>query len=220
MNGLSVYPHHKESALFEVLKSANTSIEVKQAIDRFYDSNTQDSLLENDEIYELTIRLLVGIEQRVFTEFGQMNESGHYEVMSIVHKTTLHEVKEYMLECFLKLWTLLTNNMKDNNPNIIKQTLQYMEQEFQHTSLHSLAQKVFTTPSYLSLLFKINTGKTFIEQLTDIRITKAKLLLKSTFMKNYEVAENVGYQDARYFSQIFKKKVGLSPSGYRDSINK
>jgi two-component system response regulator YesN len=93
-----------------------------------------------------------------------------------------------------------------------------MEQECSQASLQNVAQQVYMTPTYLSLLFKLNTGKTFIEHLTDIRIEKAKDMLKSTHFKNYEVAEKVGYQDSRYFSQIFKKKVGLSPSEYRESV--
>ncbi|MBW4839464.1 MAG: helix-turn-helix transcriptional regulator, partial [Paenibacillaceae bacterium] len=84
----------------------------------------------------------------------------------------------------------------------------------------SVAQKVYMTPTYLSMLFRANTGKTFIEHLTDIRIDKAKDMLRTTHYKNYEVAEKVGYQDSRYFSQIFKKKVGVSPSEYRESMGK
>jgi YesN/AraC family two-component response regulator len=91
-----------------------------------------------------------------------------------------------------------------------------MEQECRDASLDKMARKVYMTPSYLSMLFKVNTGKTFIEQLTDIRIDKAKDMLKNTCMRNYEVAEQVGYQDSRYFSQLFKKRVGLSPSQYRE----
>ena len=100
---------------------------------------------------------------------------------------------------------------------MIKQTIEYMKRDFEGATLYNTAEKVHMTPTYLSALFKNSTGKTFIEQLTDIRIEKAKQMLKGTCLRNYEVAEKVGYKDPRYFSQIFKKKVGLSPSEYRES---
>ena len=68
--------------------------------------------------------------------------------------------------------------------------------------------------SYFSTLFKNQTGKTFVEALTDCRIEAAKELLSTTQMKSYEVAEAVGYSDAHYFSSIFKKNVGMTPKEY------
>lgn len=82
-------------------------------------------------------------------------------------------------------------------------------------SLHEIAKQEHMNPDYLSRLFKKITGKNFVEFLTDCRIEQAKLLLKKTNLKNYEVAVSVGYDDYRYFSQVFKKKLGMTIGEYR-----
>ncbi|MNG05374.1 HTH-type transcriptional regulator YesS [compost metagenome] len=129
---------------------------------------------------------------------------------------TLEQMKESVREAIKGMGG--TSYTSDSmNRNLIKKAITLMEEEYDRASLHYVADKVFITPAYLSALFKSKMGITFIEHLTCIRISKAKKLLKQTHLKNYEVAERVGYQDSRYFSQIFKKKVGLSPSGFRDA---
>jgi two-component system response regulator YesN len=63
-------------------------------------------------------------------------------------------------------------------------------------------------------IFKTEVGKTFNECLIDYRIERAKELLKDSRYKIYEVSGKVGYKDVKYFSQIFKKITGMSPSEY------
>jgi two-component system response regulator YesN len=65
-------------------------------------------------------------------------------------------------------------------------------------------------------MFKRETGKNFVDYLNDIRIEKAKELLKDISLKTYEVAEKVGIPDAHYFSRLFKKYVGITPTEFRE----
>ncbi|KIL40508.1 hypothetical protein SD70_13155 [Gordoniibacillus kamchatkensis] len=211
------YPADKEKELFERLTCARDMDEIEKAVDCFYGHILQDGPVDSKSIYELTIRLLLGIEQRVVADPEVASGYKKCEITAVVQMKTMHQVKTYVTGYLAVLREALMQNEKESQRSIIKKTLLYMEQECQHATLFNVAQKVYMTPTYLSSLFKINTGKTFIEQLTDIRINKAKEMLKSTHLKNYEVAEKVGYKDSRYFSQIFKRKVGLSPSEYRDS---
>ncbi len=81
-------------------------------------------------------------------------------------------------------------------------------------SVRHVADSLFVSESYLLHLFKENVGKTFIECLTDYRILMAKRLLMEGKYKIYEVADKVGYPDVKYFSQIFRKKTGLTPSDF------
>ena len=71
-----------------------------------------------------------------------------------------------------------------------------------------------TGPVRFSSVFKNHTGETFIEALTKKRIEKAKILLEQGNRKTYEIAEAVGYSDAHYFSLIFKKTTGKTPTEY------
>lgn len=214
------YPSDKEKELFDTYKAAESESEIAQCVLNFYEEMLCKGPIDTQNIYDSTVRLLVGVEKRVLAEAENVIDYERFDVVSIVKLATLDEIKQYVIHFLIGLKDVLMYGQKESHRSIIKKTIHHMEQECQYASLQSVAQKVYMTPTYLSLLFKMNTGKTFIEHLTDIRIDKAKDMLKSTHFKNYEVAEKVGYQDPRYFSQIFKKKVGLSPSEYRDSIGK
>lgn len=83
-------------------------------------------------------------------------------------------------------------------------------------SVSTVARLLCITPNYLSRIFHQKTGMTCVEYLTGIRLDEAKKLLVHTSLKNYDVAEKIGYASAHYFSSLFKKNTGLTPSEYRD----
>ncbi|WP_276352247.1 response regulator [Cohnella caldifontis] len=82
-------------------------------------------------------------------------------------------------------------------------------------SLQDAADYVNVSPSHLSKVFSQETGQTFIEYLTQTRIRKAMELLQTTNEKTYEIAYRVGYGDAHYFSNLFKKMTGMTPRDFR-----
>lgn len=99
---------------------------------------------------------------------------------------------------------------------VIGEIQQYVEEHYQENiSLDFIEEKFFINASYLSYLFKKKVGENFIDYLTDIRIENAKKLLTKSELKVYEVGTAVGYGSSRYFSQIFEKKVGMTPTEYR-----
>ncbi|HZG83761.1 response regulator [Paenibacillus sp.] len=87
----------------------------------------------------------------------------------------------------------------------------------QPLSMQTISAMHYMNPDYLSRLFKKSTGRNFVDYLTDVRIEKAKALMKLETYKNYEIAQMVGYEDYRYFSQIFKKKTGMTIGEFRES---
>jgi two-component system response regulator YesN len=83
--------------------------------------------------------------------------------------------------------------------------------------LTDIAGELFITPNYLSRLFRQETGKSFVELLSEIRMDNARtLLLSEDRMKIYEVGSAVGYSNPRYFSEWFHKNTGMSPGEYRN----
>ena len=81
-------------------------------------------------------------------------------------------------------------------------------------SLNSICSYLNISTSYFSTIFKEMTGETFVESLTRIRMEKAKELLENTTLKNYEIAEKVGFSDPHYFGISFKKMTGKTPTEY------
>jgi two-component system response regulator YesN len=79
----------------------------------------------------------------------------------------------------------------------------------------ALAKMVFVSPSYLFRIFRKKLGVTPMHYRNLIRVEKAKLLLLDRTLKMEEVAERVGFEDAKYFARVFKKETGASPSEFR-----
>ena len=88
----------------------------------------------------------------------------------------------------------------------------YMEEDI---SLNTVANVANVSSNHFSALFSQNMGQTFIEYLTTLRMNKAKELLRCTGMRSSEIAGEIGYKDAHYFSYLFKKTQGMTPSDYR-----
>ncbi len=84
-------------------------------------------------------------------------------------------------------------------------------------TLQGIADHAGLSRTYLSSYFKNATGMNVSDYVMELRIEKAKDLLRSSRMKAQEIAASVGYQDANYFSALFKKKVGATPSDFRDA---
>mgnify|MGYP004521941593 FL=1 len=82
-------------------------------------------------------------------------------------------------------------------------------------SLDTVCSGLGVSNSYFSSVFKKEAGIPFITYLTDYRMQQAVRLILETNEKSYEIAEHVGYEDANYFSYVFKRKYGMSPSKYR-----
>ena len=87
-------------------------------------------------------------------------------------------------------------------------------------SLKNLAFQLGFSPSYLSVLIKKELGLPFQDYLIQERMKKAKLLLLTTDLKIYEIAEQVGFDDMNYFSQRFKQVVGLTPRQFKKGEEK
>ena len=87
-------------------------------------------------------------------------------------------------------------------------------------SVQRVAESLAISASYLSKLLKRHLGTSFVDFLTDFRLTRARELLGTTDLMTYEIAEATGYPDARYFSTIFKKRLGITPSEFREGCRK
>ncbi|TXK83823.1 response regulator [Paenibacillus sp. N3.4] len=99
---------------------------------------------------------------------------------------------------------------------LIKKALGVMGARFtEDIHLSEIAEELCVTPNYLSRLFRQETGRSFSDYLSDLRMEKATELLKSSMLKIYQIGDAVGYPNPRYFSEWFQKQTGMSPGDYR-----
>jgi two-component system response regulator YesN len=130
-----------------------------------------------------------------------------------------------VLNDFIEWITKICNNIvsilnqgKDSKTIILK-AKQFINKHFcENISLEAVAEHLGLSASYFSRLFSKETGESFTDYVINLRVHRAKELLKTTKYKVYEVSEMVGYDNPHYFSRIFKKVAGVSPMDYKDGI--
>ena len=105
----------------------------------------------------------------------------------------------------------------NKNRSILKTAVDFIDSHYmdEEISLNTVANVANVSSNHFSALFSQNMGQTFIEYLTSLRMNKAKELLRCTGMRSSEIAGEIGYKDAHYFSYLFKKTQGMTPSEYR-----
>ena len=107
-------------------------------------------------------------------------------------------------------------NSGNKNRSILKTAVDFIDSHYmdEEISLNTVANVANVSSNHFSALFSQNMGQTFIEYLTSLRMNKAKELLRCTGMRSSEIAGEIGYKDAHYFSYLFKKTQGMTPVSY------
>ncbi|MCU6709829.1 response regulator [Paenibacillus sp. J5C_2022] len=123
------------------------------------------------------------------------------------------------IESYLGELAQLTVSLRKSGKNaVVEKTKCYIQKHYkEHITLETAARQVFLTPVYLSFLFKQVEGVNLSDYVTDVRMRQAKKLLSGTTMRTYEVAAQTGYTDEKYFSRLFKKRFGLTPTEFRNN---
>lgn len=112
-----------------------------------------------------------------------------------------------------------TNLLERLSP-IVRLLKQYIDQNYKNPvmSLKSFAKAHKTTSSYISRQFKQEMGQSFVDYLTFVRISMSIPFLKKPHIKIFEIAEFVGYNSQHYYCEVFKQKMGITPSEYRQKF--
>lgn len=129
---------------------------------------------------------------------------------------TLYELEGYVCNLIGQFYK--EKNERQTNGSAVYNIIQYIQANYMNESLSikDISEYTYLTPNYLCLIFKKEMNKTINQYITEVRIDKAKELLKDRKFKLYEIAYNIGYGDSNYFAKIFKKFTGLNPSEYRE----
>jgi two-component system, response regulator YesN len=130
---------------------------------------------------------------------------------------TFDQLLEFMTQTCVKVKRHLYETMNKNNIGVVEQAKRIIEQHYANPDLNAqfIAEQLDVSVSYLSRTFKRDTGENLTNFLTEKRIQVAQKLLATTDLKASEVSIMVGFLDARYFGQVFKKIMRTTPSEYK-----
>lgn len=151
---------------------------------------------------------------------GEETMSGIFEgfpdgYRSLYRLTGTEQITEWMVTLRDGLCETLKSKRKTYKDHVITNVQTYIKNHIEERlGLNEVAAVFGISPNYLSVLFKKNCGTGFTEYITQMKISRAKKLLLEQDMKVYEVADQLGFESAFYFSKVFKKVEGISPREY------
>ena len=130
---------------------------------------------------------------------------------------TLESLEQWLIDTMSRLHSFIRRERKDTTKMLVEKAREYIAEHFKDSdlSVDMVCSHLNVSAAYFSTLFKRQIGMTFVMYLTQTRMEHAINLLETTNQKTYMIAEEVGYTEPNYFSYVFKKKYGISPSRYR-----
>ena len=146
------------------------------------------------------------------TGFGNINTNEELAGFS-----SMDEFADRLIKLAVALWEKLSSVRLDSTKKLAENAKQYIADHFSESTLSvdEICSHLGVGTSYFSSVFKKETGVSFVTYLTEVRMNEAQRLLDSTDEKSYIIAGMVGYEEPNYFSYVFKKHFGISPSKYR-----
>jgi two-component system response regulator YesN len=130
---------------------------------------------------------------------------------------TLGDVLRYTMRAYAETVERMKARRSCKDRKRVEVVRAYIERNYRRSiTLAVISDLVFVNPNYFCEMFRSQTGESFVDYLTRVRIEKAKAMLRSMSVKVYEVGAMVGYEDSGYFCKVFKRLVGVTPGEYRN----
>jgi len=173
---------------------------------------TLDTLLkEKEEEWSCKLKAAVG---NVYKDLEGISKS--YEEAS--HSMSLYIISQYVDNDGRNVIVNNNDNISGySNKRAVNQIVDYIKSNYHEKDicLDTIAKNVHLSPAYVSAMFKKEKNINISDYIIKIRIERAKYLLMTTDMKTYEISEEIGYVNSQYFSVLFKRNTGASPTEYR-----
>ncbi|WP_054955703.1 response regulator [Paenibacillus dakarensis] len=213
------YPKVLETAMLESVRTLNLgkTQELWDQLKDYFECHN----LSRDNTERMLSQLMV-VLYRQFEHWGVLQEGDMEQTLQGIQASSTLQDMMIVLKTSLSRWMKECSQghqPKEHADTIIGKTKAYISGHYQQDlSIEAAAEAAGLSISHFCTLFKQVTGYTFLEYLTEYRIEKAKSILKNTSVKVYQIAPLVGYQDPRYFTQVFKKITGRTPTEYREAV--
>lgn len=177
---------------------------------------------DDDQIMRIHLKIseICSVVVRASVDSGVSFENLEESRLNLEHQlakeTSLDLMKEKVVNWLNELVSRIRTSREFRNVNLIDKAVRYIEENYhQEIGLEDVAKQVYLSTCYFSRLFKQVKGWSFTEYLTHVRMEEARKLLVNTSYSVAEISMRVGFRDARYFSQVFKKHAGKTPGTYR-----
>lgn len=189
--------------------------------DQFFCWMMEHPGVKREDVEVKILELIMELEKKAFYA-GAVKYNFSYRrsyISDIQNCAGFEELRDWFLGKTREICRNMENAKEKEAVTIIEKAKTYIDENFKKDiSLDMVSREVDISPYYFSKLFKQETGSNFIEYLTDIRLRNARELLKNSGYSIKEVCVESGYSDPNYFSRIFKKYEGVTPSEFRERL--
>jgi len=168
-------------------------------------------------ISRFCIELSINICELALENIESLGLNRNDPVKEITKLSSEEDVLEYVKDIITKAYNARKKMENDKISPLIQAVLKYIKNNYSNCelSLNMISDEFNISASYISNKFKEEVDTNFIKYLNGLRVKKAKELLRDLSLKVYMVSEKVGYEDVRYFSRIFRKYTGYTPTEYQ-----
>lgn len=206
--GMFVYKKHDIKPLLSKIKAEENTEKIREMIQEI-PKLVAEKRVNPDEMCEIYLAFL--------NKFAPENTSE--DITGYKYLTDSFKNISDVVDDLLRFSEDEKNNESVPTKKIIREMVDYISKNYNRKIyLSQLAEKYYFHPKYLSMIFKNEVGKTFIEYLVEVRLNKAEELLANENLYINKIGEMVGYDDYFHFCKLFKKYHGVSPSKYRASL--
>ncbi len=214
------YPdlYEEQNQLVHLIRAGNVQ-ETEQALQNLFASFRSDQRYTIEYIQRIGIELIYVVSRALY-EIGEdigAIAGKRPAILDTLYKTEhLFELQQQLNDFMLSIANDFAKKYAQKNGKTIRDIKNIIETQYmEELSVNKIAEAVYLSPNYMSLVFKRETGETISDYLTRKRMDVAKELLQKTDSKILDIANMVGFQDASYFSKVFKKHTGVHPQKYR-----
>ena len=191
-------------------------------VGRMFHSMLRSNVLPQEYIYNQLKRILIGYQDILFkaqhTEYiGE--DMGEFWSDYMYRFKLGNELKDWMAGVTERIVECL-NRGSNKETGLIERIKYYISQNYRTITRQSVADYFSLNPSYLSQLFKEETGEVFTDYVNKIRMEEAKRMLLQTDYKIQYIADMVGYASSQHFNRTFKKYIGMQPAEYKKNAQK
>lgn len=210
-----------ENQLFTLLKLGDTDSVISLS-----DTMFKDVILSNmnvEQVYNLCAEFIFHLARNLH----ELEESYDAIIGTSLNETlkqieaigNIDSLRAFIANLLSITSTFFFKKHHSKNQKITNKIKDYIEQHYmENITIQQLAEEVYLSPTYMCQIFKKENNETIIEYLTKLRVEKSKILMKSPDLKLFQIAEMVGFENATYFTTVFKKQTGMIPGKFRESL--
>lgn len=212
------YPINGEKILIHKILTGDIS-GATEVFEEMFLSITVNYREDIDKIKSSLLELLIVLQRSIPFEIIKKDFSDQSFLINILKINDIRTIKASYISYLKNIIESVQCSREKELNGLVSKAVKYIEDNYnKNISLDDVAKEINMSYHYFSKFFKDSIGKNFVDYLTELRIEKSKEMLRNSNISIKEISYEVGYSDPNYFSKIFKKATGMSPTDYRSNL--